>query len=91
MPDAALNPGLVVDCDILLTVKARLRGSAKLNWWTGRWIEEWDGIEVQDGRVVGVSLPNRNLDGIIPAGLGGLSALRTLDLSSNGLTGTIPA
>ena len=91
VPDAALNPGLVVDCDILLTVKARLRGSDRLNWWSGRSIEEWDGIEVQDGRVVGVSLSNRDLDGIIPAGLSRLSTLRTLDLSFNDLTGTIPS
>lgn len=87
---AAGNPGLAADCETLLGLKASLRGSAKLNWWTGRLIERWDGIKVQRGRVVDVSLPNRNLDGIIPTGFGSLSALTELDLSSNSLTGQIP-
>ena len=87
---AAGNPGLAADCETLLGLKASLRGSAKLNWWTGRLIERWDGIKVQRGRVVDVSLPNRNLDGIIPTRLGNLSALTALDLSSNSLTGHIP-
>ena len=88
--DAVNNPGLVSDCQALLAVKAALRGSAKLNWWSGRSLDRWDGLRIQGGRVAEVSLPNRNLDGIIPAGLGDLSALRTLDLSSNSLTETIP-
>lgn len=85
------NTGLVSDCEILLGMKSALRGSAKLNWWSGRSIERWDGITVQGGRVTGLSLPNRSLDGILPAGIGGLSALTTLDLSGNSLTGQIPA
>ena len=84
------NTGLVSDCEILLGMKSALRGSAKLNWWSGRSIEKWDGIKVQGGRVTELSLPNLNLDGILPVGLGSLSALTTLDLSSNSLTGTIP-
>ena len=84
------NTGLVADCEILLGMKPALRGSAKLNWWSGRSIEKWDGIKVQGGRVTELSLPNLNLDGILPVGLGSLSALTTLDLSSNSLTGTIP-
>ena len=87
---SAGNAGLAADCETLLGLKASLRGSAKLNWWTGRPIEQWDGIKVQGGRVVEVSLPNRNLDGIIPTGFGNLSALTALDLSSNSLTGQIP-
>ena len=85
------NTGLVADCEFLLGMKSALRGSVKLNWWSGRSIEKWDGIKVQGGRVVEVSLPNRKLDGVIPVGLGNLSALKTLDLSSNSLTGQIPA
>ncbi len=87
---AAGNPELAADCETLLGLKVSLRGSAKLNWWTGRPIEQWDGIKVLSGRVVEVSLPNRNLDGIIPTGFGSLSALTALDLSSNSLTGQIP-
>ena len=88
---ASGNTGLISDCEMLLSIKSALRGSVKLNWWAGRSIEKWNGIKVQDGRVTGLSLPDRKLDGIIPAGLGSLSALKTLDLSSNSLTGTIPA
>ena len=85
------NTALVADCEYLLGMKSKLRGSAKLNWWSGRSLDKWDGIKVQGGRVTELSLPNRNLDGIIPVGIGNLSALKTLDLSSNSLTGTIPA
>ena len=85
------NTALVADCEYLLGFKKALRGSAKLNWWSGRSVEQWDGITVQGGRVTELSLPNRNLDGVIPAGIGSLSALVTLDLSGNSLTGQIPA
>ncbi len=85
------NNALVADCEYLLGFKKTLRGSASLNWWSGRSIEQWNGITVEGGRVTGLSLPNRNLDGVIPAGIGSLSALTTLDLSGNNLTGQIPA
>ena len=88
--DCTSNTALAADCETLLGLKKALRGSASLNWWTGRSIEQWDGITVQGGRVTGLSLPNRSLDGILPAGLGSLSALTTLDLSGNSLTGQIP-
>ncbi len=72
-------------------MKSDLRGSRKLNWWSGRSLDKWDGIKIQEGRVTELSLPNQNLDGILPIGIGNLSALKTLDLSFNSLTGTIPA
>lgn len=85
------NAGLVADCENLLAMKTALRGSSKLNWWSGRSIEKWDGVKVQGGRVAELSLPNRKLNGVLPVGLGSLSALKTLDLSGNSLTGTMPA
>ena len=85
------NAGLVSDCEYLLGMKSDLRGSGKLNWWSGRTLDKWDGVKIQGGRVVELSLPNRKLDGVIPVGIGKLSALKTLDLSGNSLTGTIPA
>ena len=87
----ANNAALAADCDTLLGMKSALRGSGKLNWWTGRSIDKWDGITLGSGRVVQVSLPSKSLDGIIPAGFGNLSALQGLDLSSNSLTGSIPS
>ena len=49
------------------------------------------GVTCSDGRVIQLSLHRNNLSGTIPAELGGLSALRSLDLSFNDLSGTIPA
>ena len=85
------NTALVADCEYLLGMKSKLRGSGKLNWWSGRSLEKWDGVKVQSGRVVEVSLPDGGLSGVLPVGIGNLSALKTLDLSGNSLTGTIPA
>lgn len=88
---ATSTPSLIVDCETLLSAKSTLRGTAPLNWWTGRSMEQWDGITVRGGRVTELSLANRDLNGVVPSGFGDLSALTTLDLSSNSLTGTIPS
>ena len=87
------NPGLVSDCEVLLAARDILAGSAGLNWSAGLPIEEWDGITVSDshGRVVWLNLGFRNLNGKIPAELGNLEYLHTLDLTSNRLNGEIPA
>ena len=84
------NAALAADCETLLGMKSALRGSGKLNWWAGRSIQRWDGVTVESGRVVGVSLPTKSLNGILPAAFGNLSGLQSLDLSGNSLTGTIP-
>ncbi len=85
------SAALAADCETLLGMKQAIRGNGNLNWWSGRPIDRWDGIGVEEGRVVSVTLPERNLDGIVPPALGNLSALRSLDLSGNRLTGTIPS
>ena len=87
------NPGLVSDCEALLASRDALAGSASLNWSADIPIEEWDGITVSDshGRVVWLNLGFRNLNGKIPAELGNLEYLHTLDLTSNRLNGEIPA
>ena len=84
------NAALAADCETLLGMKSALRGSGKLNWWAGRSIQRWDGVTVESGRVVGVSLPGKSLNGVLPAAFGNLSGLQSLDLSGNSLTGTIP-
>ena len=84
------NAALAADCETLLGMKSALRGSGKLNWWAGRSIQRWDGVTVESGRVVGVSLPGKSLNGVLPAVFGNLSGLQSLDLSGNSLTGTIP-
>ena len=63
------------------------------NWLTGRPVGEWFGVYVDDGGgcVMGLSLPDNNLRGSIPAELGSLTNLRSLSLYGNNLTGPIPA
>ncbi len=54
---------------------------------------DWHGVTVSGGRVTGLALPDNNLVGALPAAMGDLTALTTLDLSGNaGLTdGPLPA
>ena len=62
------------------------------NWLSDRPIGEWQGVITNsDGRVVELWLWGNKLKGSIPAELGDLTSLQTLDLRSNPLTGPIPA
>lgn len=60
------------------------------HWNSDRPLSEWYGITLEDGRVVGIDLPDNNLVGTLPAALGEL-ALRSLTLRGNKLSGTLPA
>ncbi len=88
---ATESAALIADCNALLAAAPLLTDTTGLNWETTRIISAWNGITLTMTRVTGLSLPNRNLTGTIPAELGNLSALTTLNLYSNTLTGTIPA
>ena len=62
------------------------------NWLSDAPLGEWQGVITNDdGRVIGLQLPNNNLAGEIPAELGSLSNLQGLDLGGNQLSGEIPA
>ena len=73
------------------------------NWLSDRPIGEWHGVTTNsDGRVTDLILPGNNLTGTIPADLGELAGLSTLNLGrywddseagyiSNQLTGSIPS
>ena len=60
------------------------------NWLTGP-VSTWFGITVSDGRVTEVVLRSNNLVGTIPAEIGNLTELITLDLYTNQLAGSIPS
>ncbi len=81
---------LLADCDALVASKSTIKGTGSLNWWTGKDINQWNGITVSGGRVTGLDLRNRNLDGTIPERLTDLDALENLYLSGNSFTGCIP-
>ncbi|MCZ0942610.1 MAG: SwmB domain-containing protein, partial [Gammaproteobacteria bacterium] len=52
----------------------------------------WHGVTTDgDGRVTGLALGDNGLDGALPAALGSLDKLETLDLSDNALTGALPS
>ena len=91
--DVANNPGLVADCEALLSARDTLTGSAALNWPAGTPIGQWEGV-ILDGsppRVTALELSSKGLSGEIPAVLGGLSHLQHVNLSKNQLSGEIPA
>ncbi len=81
---------LIKDCNILLSAKDELRGSAALNWDEETDITDWVGVFHDGSRVTELRLHNQSLTGAIPEQLGGLSSLTHLDLHDNQLTGGIP-
>jgi leucine-rich repeat protein SHOC2 len=52
--------------------------------------EDWEGVEMENGRVVKLTMGDFSLTGAVPAEIGRLSALRVLNLGHNQLT-TLPA
>ena len=92
MPNPSNNPGLVSDCETLLSARDTLAGTASLNWSATTAIYQWDGVGL-DGtpqRVTALDLSHRPLTGRIPAELGSLSKLETLNLFDADLGGKIP-
>ncbi len=92
VPTDPYDPGLMLDCQLLLVLKDTLRGTATLNWDSGTAIGSWDGLTTggTPTRVTKVELDDEDLTGTIPTELGSLSELTHLDLSDNSLTGDIP-
>ena len=58
--------------------------------WNSSSATSWLGVTESGGHVIGLSLPDNNLTGVIPAALSALPFLQVLDLSGNRLSGTIP-
>ena len=87
--DPVANPGLVADCVALYDAEAALSGTTTLDWSETTAITSWEGVTATGTprRVTALDLDDEDLDGTIPSALGALSALATLDLSGNDLTG----
>ena len=101
LPDPESNPGLVQDCEVLLSIRDQLAGDTELSWDESTPIAEWEGVFVggEPARVVvlafeSVSIlsgrPEDALSGTLPPELGRLSELLRLDLTSHYLSGGIP-
>ena len=100
VPEPEFNPGLVHDCEILLSIRDRLGGHVELDWSESTPMEEWEEITLggSPSRVHGLILRIYDLSGTIrdkltgtlPPELGGLAELRTLVLSGHYLNGSIP-
>ena len=93
----ASNVGLVADCEALLGARNNLdrleNGERILNWSARRSITDWDGVYLGGTpvRVTRLILRRMDLNGTVPADLGGLPMLTELNLHTNRLTGSIPA
>ena len=60
------------------------------NWNTSAPVNDWFGVTVEGNQVVNITLTSNNLVGTLPAELGDLSGLQTLNLYDNQISGTIP-
>ena len=92
LPPPTTSQALFDDCRLLLAVKDTLAGDASLNWREEIPIGSWAGVTVGGplGRVSGIDLHGKMLNGRIPSELGKLDGLVNLDLANNHLTGPIP-
>ena len=98
------NTELVADCRVLAGLKETLEGTSnvrrRLEWSATKSLSEWEGISVGGSprRVTVIELDSSAgtptapqwLRGEVPAALGSLTGLVTIDLQANLLTGTIP-
>ena len=91
--DPGGNPGLVQDCETLLSIRDTLSGeSVELNWQAYTPIEDWWGISIGGSplRVEELGPMPIELRGTIPPELGNLDGLQMLRLPKNQLSGSIP-
>ncbi|WP_165805972.1 leucine-rich repeat domain-containing protein [Marixanthomonas spongiae] len=60
-------------------------------WQLDQPVSAWKGVTVEDKKVTGITLLFNNVEGTIPASIGDLANLKTLELSFNNISGELPA
>ena len=91
--DPGDDPGLVQDCETLLSIRDILSGEGvELNWQAYTPIEDWWGISIGGSprRVESLGPIGVELRGTIPPEIGDLTGLKSIWLGGTRLTGAIP-
>jgi Leucine-rich repeat (LRR) protein len=81
------------ECNALVELYQNTQGEQWVNsshWNTAQPVEQWFGVSIKGGRVIGISLPSNKLSGELPVSLGHLEKLEVINLSENLLKGTLP-
>ncbi|KAG6520027.1 hypothetical protein ZIOFF_017056 [Zingiber officinale] len=77
------------DADAMFALARALSGLPS-SWKPGSDPCSWDGVSCSAGRVTGINLASRGVSGSLPPSIGSLSALTTLNLPRNRLSGPLP-
>ena len=90
LPWAPYLAGRVSDDFLVLRVLRETGPMAQERWSVAARPEDWEGVTMENGRVVELRLYNVRLGGAVPAEIGQLTSLTRLHLSGNQLT-SLPA
>ena len=91
VPDPKENPGLVQDCETLLSLRIALAGEDTILGWDEEIpMVDWPGVFLTGSPTRVYHLTVEDANGVIPPELGQLAGLRVLRLTTKGLQGSIP-